>query len=338
MISLAAKYQVSDVAIKKRCRVRGVPTPPRGYWAKLEAGKKVKRPSLPNEVPVKPKQVSKPEDVVYISTGKRYSVRNPHWVTVATRESIAKDLRGQYNMICWHSKESMLVEVSKRSIGRILWMVESLTRQMEDLGATMTYNYPGRWGLGAVALGQFAQIIIKEKVRQFDNPDSKSWYGDRKVNIPSGILKVQANFTGWIRGRQWIETVHTPLEDRLEGIAVEIMGCLVSARVRVDSKERKDAFAAYEEELSRKHALELRVEDDRRRRLVEAANSMAESLRIRSLVREVLCSTDGRELDALSRERLAGWTVWATEHADRLDPVRRILADLGISGVIQVNH
>lgn len=35
------------MALAKTCRIHGIPIPPRGYWAKLQAGKKVSRPPLP---------------------------------------------------------------------------------------------------------------------------------------------------------------------------------------------------------------------------------------------------------------------------------------------------
>jgi hypothetical protein len=44
--TVAQKYGVSDVAIHKACKRLNVPVPPRGYWAKVAAGKKVKRQPL----------------------------------------------------------------------------------------------------------------------------------------------------------------------------------------------------------------------------------------------------------------------------------------------------
>lgn len=44
MSKVAQDFGISDVALKKICRKRRVPTPPRGYWAKKEAGKSVKQP------------------------------------------------------------------------------------------------------------------------------------------------------------------------------------------------------------------------------------------------------------------------------------------------------
>lgn len=45
--TLAGEFGVSDVAIHKACRRHRIPTPPPGYWAKLQFGKAVTRASLP---------------------------------------------------------------------------------------------------------------------------------------------------------------------------------------------------------------------------------------------------------------------------------------------------
>jgi hypothetical protein len=44
---LSKKYQVSDVTIRKICKTLNIPTPPAGHWAKLRAGKPVKKIALP---------------------------------------------------------------------------------------------------------------------------------------------------------------------------------------------------------------------------------------------------------------------------------------------------
>lgn len=48
MSKLAARYGISDAGLKKACDRHQVPTPPRGYWAKLKAGHK------PKQVPLSP--------------------------------------------------------------------------------------------------------------------------------------------------------------------------------------------------------------------------------------------------------------------------------------------
>ena len=45
--TVAKRYGISDVALRKICRKLAVPLPPLGYWAKIAAGKKHPTPPLP---------------------------------------------------------------------------------------------------------------------------------------------------------------------------------------------------------------------------------------------------------------------------------------------------
>lgn len=47
MTKVAADYGVTGTALKKTCDRHRIPTPERGYWAKLEYGKRVKKEALP---------------------------------------------------------------------------------------------------------------------------------------------------------------------------------------------------------------------------------------------------------------------------------------------------
>jgi hypothetical protein len=45
---LAARLGISDTGLRTVCRRYAVPVPPRGYWAKVDAGKPVERTALPS--------------------------------------------------------------------------------------------------------------------------------------------------------------------------------------------------------------------------------------------------------------------------------------------------
>jgi hypothetical protein len=49
--TLAARFHLSGPGLAKACARSNIPRPPRGYWAKLAAGKKVYRPNLPQREP-----------------------------------------------------------------------------------------------------------------------------------------------------------------------------------------------------------------------------------------------------------------------------------------------
>ena len=47
MVKLAEEFGISDRGLAKICQRYDIPRPGLGYWAKLEHGKKVKKPPLP---------------------------------------------------------------------------------------------------------------------------------------------------------------------------------------------------------------------------------------------------------------------------------------------------
>jgi len=51
MRTLAARFGISDVALKKTCAKANIPTPNRGYWAQRETGKDVEPEPLPERPP-----------------------------------------------------------------------------------------------------------------------------------------------------------------------------------------------------------------------------------------------------------------------------------------------
>ena len=51
MVRLAKRYNVSDVALAKVCRKLDIPVPPRGYWRRLQTGRRPAPPALPKVSP-----------------------------------------------------------------------------------------------------------------------------------------------------------------------------------------------------------------------------------------------------------------------------------------------
>ncbi len=56
MTEVGQDFQISDRAMAKICARKQVPVPPRGYWAKKNAGKSVLRSPLPEFVVKQPKE------------------------------------------------------------------------------------------------------------------------------------------------------------------------------------------------------------------------------------------------------------------------------------------
>ena len=47
LLQLSKKYSMSDRGLAKLCKRHKIPTPPRGYWAKVESGVKAHKTKLP---------------------------------------------------------------------------------------------------------------------------------------------------------------------------------------------------------------------------------------------------------------------------------------------------
>ena len=55
--ALAERFGISDVGLAKVCRRSDIPAPPRGYWAKTDAGGKFQRPDLPDREDLKSRRI-----------------------------------------------------------------------------------------------------------------------------------------------------------------------------------------------------------------------------------------------------------------------------------------
>lgn len=87
MTSLAPKFGMSDVALRKHCKKHNIPTPPLGHWAKVAHGKATRQPPLP-------RVGAESEDIVYVDR-----VPEPTAATtpLIPDTSLLDDLRTQFD-------------------------------------------------------------------------------------------------------------------------------------------------------------------------------------------------------------------------------------------------
>jgi hypothetical protein len=79
MKTLAAQFGISDVGLKKTCFRASIPTSDRGYWAKVEAGKKTIQVALPKRAPSM-------RDTVVVAGGGDY------WYRYSAQEELQQPL------------------------------------------------------------------------------------------------------------------------------------------------------------------------------------------------------------------------------------------------------
>lgn len=142
MAILAPKLGISDVGLKKRCLNLGIPTPSRGYWAKLQSGKQVKKEPLPVTWTVmkKKKRLPKSADDLrkYIAPERDYFRENLPPIVAATRDALLMQRPNFEYGLCDVWQEGMLrTKGSPSNIYRAVWLWSELIEACKQLDLSL---------------------------------------------------------------------------------------------------------------------------------------------------------------------------------------------------------
>ncbi|MEH2480994.1 hypothetical protein V1282_004351 [Nitrobacteraceae bacterium AZCC 2146] len=154
MTKLAKRFGMSDVGLRKICVKHGIPTPPAGYWAKLEFGKKVSTiPLLAAAAGVSDRVVVSvhavvelPEAVVTAQLAAEEKMSDAivvpaelpsrlHQVASATRQAL-KAAKADHEQFLKTELGPGVVsaQVGKPSAQRVVLIVDTIARTLERLG------------------------------------------------------------------------------------------------------------------------------------------------------------------------------------------------------------
>jgi hypothetical protein len=334
MSALGPEFGVSDVALKKRCKKLGIPTPTRGYWAKVEAGKRPHKKKLPDSIPAAVRRRRNPESLVYFSVeGADYTLSRPHAYVTATKKALRvsrPDLRG---LISTHGP-SVGMMVGAESSQRALWILDRLLHCLEkgDVRLELRDGYHG--GLHISVEDASIRLQIREAVREFPNPDVKSTdgmhplsWGPSKIYRCSGRLRIQAKLDHGY-GREWSDRPSNPLDSCITEVAGEIQAYLMEL---VDANQRRRERARVEEENRRLAWIrqqEREAEEKRLLRLEKLAQQLEVSNNVARLADEVEAALIAKGLDPTDLERATTWLNWARNHSASIHPVNGIVERL----------
>ena len=349
---LAKRYGLSDVGFAKICKKYNIPRPPRGYWARRQAGEKVKRTPLP----------SGKDELITISTN-RYNTRNIEDVTMteisfesaeANQIVVPDILRRPHPLVeqaaeflkpCEPNQMGILevpkgkyldIQVSKKTRSRALRIMDALLKGLEKRGYVADLS---EQGVRIKMLGVDICFGISEELEtrrtEPKNHDLDGYYrfGHSRFDttrVPSG--KLCLTIDGWghsYSGRKkWRDSKTKQLEDSLNAFIVGML--------RMATWEKKHIEEMLEKEKQRREWLRQREEEKRlraekRRRIAEEQTRLlglisdAENWRKSQLVREYIAEVERQiQVDTCTLQtegNLEDWLIWAKRQADRLDPL-----------------
>ena len=261
---LAPQLGISDVALGKTCKRLDIPTPSRGYWARLEAGQRLRKDALPAAKPNQPltvqfhvaENLKRREEAKAVAPDDPASESWPDRLALPERDAalhpIAARLAASLNAA--KPAEDGRIQIRTPNLPevicspalaiRVAGAVHVLAEQLEERGVI------ARIGKEPGAVLQFARgedaisLRMEEEMEELEHIPTAaekrrpSWEWQTKVRQPSGRLLIHLYSAQRIHGRkQWSETTSRPLERILPLVIARIMEVF---REFVEERKRED--------------------------------------------------------------------------------------------------
>ncbi|WP_244608117.1 hypothetical protein [Bradyrhizobium algeriense] len=364
MSRLAEEFGISGNGLAKVCDRLDVPYPPRGYWAKKEAGKPVVafklpprkvgipetadiHPSLPKLAPL-PKAaqaaaeaVQQVADIVVPNDLGALHPRVQAWINDHAKKQKERD---QENKRRRHDRwwtPPVIRDLTERDLYRfrvtsaIFFGVERAGGKIEKspIVGKITFSIDGH---------NVECSIVEKMVKSLKQRDEqRNWtaYPDHHQSglESSGCLRV--SITTYLAGRQpqWIETDKTKIGKLLP----DIVGAIIAAGPILEQakREREEQQQRYrEEEVRRYEARRLReIEEKRWSRFREFSSNWDERAKLLRFLTEIEARLVAEGDVIVEGRLLSDWVSWATVRAEALDPLKAGAASMfaAISKVTQ---
>jgi hypothetical protein len=332
---LAAQYGISDVGLAKACKRHNVPRPPRGYWARVQAGQKVRRTPLPKprepyEQVVHMQGWDLPDDDTVNQLAKeakmppampikatRNDASPPHALVEAARAQLAVAKADLDGLMRTDAAAAPALRVAPVTIDRALAVLDSFVKRWEARGGTLR---PGavlrnHAPLTAVGVGQDEFTFEMGEVLDEDKPVTDPTRRTGRLFIQIGGDD-QRQFR-----RRWHDTKTQPLE-RLLSQLVETL----AKAIEVMRLDRLDAECVARQE---RRAAEVRkAADDRESRefywrqdFHRDIGLWHEAERARAYLRALCARFESGQYVPKDRTLFERWLAWATRYCDAIDPL-----------------
>lgn len=349
VLSVAPRYGLSDTGLKKLCSKLQIPTPSRGHWAKLKAGKPTAsqpklrafigdpRHLIKTPTPVAADRASKssldderllPVIAYEQATENRILVPDRvvrwHPEVAATREALKKNYTDGRGMPI-PGITRLDVSVSKALQSRALRIADALIKALEQRGYELMV---GAEHPQIVMFGIRLTISIFEPTKRRDYVPTEQqrqqkvrtgWgYWPRYEFIPSGVLEIRISDGS---GGSVKDSDKHPLEEQLNKAVIH----MARYAIRIVNRRAEMDRLGRERDRRRDEALALKALQDAERARFEALSADAVRWQQAETIRAYLAAIEvsAEQQGGLNAEQVE-FLDWAKRKADWLDPrVRR---------------
>lgn len=355
---LAPRYGVSDVGFAKACRGANIPLPPRGYWAKVRAGAKVRRTPLPPAGKDAPEIVvignnagssrsgrTRDSEEALVAASDPVPVpeqlcRTHPFVTATRQKAVGARPSDDGRLYLRGDSDAFTLRVARPSLRRCLLILQAICLEAERRGwsieAGRSDGYQRTAG-ARVRIGRHrypVEIEERTEVVPFTEDELRRWRAARSSwdtrgsppprRRPTGKLAlVLPGSWGGYRAR-WADGKRQQVESLLADF-------FATLEVRARDDEARHERAERERVIQEEQQRQARIQRARAEWLDREVAAWQEAERIREYVARLRARISTSPKD--ERERLAAWCDWASERADQLDPTTNAQGAVGLDDV-----
>lgn len=326
-VQLAAMYGLSDVGLAKVCKRYAIPRPPRGHWAKLQAGQTVTRPKLPrmrdpaNEL-VDLKGWDLPEgptitELKPSAQPKAATPTQPHPLEPQLLESLRAVSPGSDGLVRPDFTQFPHIVVSRGAIDRAVHVFGVLCSMWEATGGTVRIGQKRSYD-------QFGTLIGMEQ--------DGFWMELTEELHDSSPITDPTHFTGRLTltlhgheqqqlRRRWSDTKSQRIENLFKLAVLAMQPAIkVIRRIRLDAECRGRQKAAVQTLRREAAAVHERLIRDHTY-LMQDVNRWHEAQRIRAFLQAMTNAINSGNAIVKDEEALRKWMDWALDQADVADPL-----------------
>ncbi|MFV2072527.1 MAG: hypothetical protein ACC742_07730 [Thermoanaerobaculales bacterium] len=263
---VAGRYGVSDVAVAKWCKKLNVPRPGRGYWARKNAGRRVRQMPLPEAKEGQQKYFSRPKSekrspapsakILGLELFEKPipvpEVLDPEYLLVTeTRRVLEGAESDEHGILRPRGVEVLDIGVCEASMKRALRIMNALIRALEGAGFAVEIDAildsagrPSGYTTSAVIHDERIAFSMTEKTQRKERAPTDEERAEMRrspwrrgpfyAHSPSGVFSLQIE-RGWHRERHR-RTWSDGKPRRLEGCLYSVVRSLL---ISADARKRR---------------------------------------------------------------------------------------------------
>lgn len=349
--TVAKRYGISDVALRKICRQLAVPLPVLGHWAKKAAGKSLPTPPLPrysgpteivreryvSDEPVEPDPEhlvarrefeEKPENKIVVPE----ILDTPHSFVAATERALRRPKTRDARALPATERRALNVAVSEANLPRALRIMDALLKALDVRGMPVRIEADGKRHSYVKLQGEQLAIRLVENTsrtereptaeeRRYKKQHGYVYLPDRYSYQATGVLKLGVLGYGSDLQNVVADGKHQRIEQRLNDFVVKLEAEAVRRKRHAEHLERQHRHWEEQERIRRERDERQRKEVERLKGLEQETGNWRRAEQIRAYVAAAETKEIQERGTVGAGSEFGLWLAWARHKADWIDPL-----------------